>query len=50
MAKKVTKTMKEMPLAGQAPVVLALEVQRNLLPMQRRWQRKLLQRLHLYMV
>ncbi len=36
-------------LSGQVPVVLVLEVQRNLLHMLHRWQQKLLQKQLLYM-
>ena len=59
VTKKVTKkrvkknvehgqTTKVMLLAGQVLVVLDLEVQRNLLRMQLRWQLKQQQRLLLY--
>ena len=56
MAKKVAtkkvakKRVKATHSVGQAPVVLALEVQRNLLRMRHRWQPRLPQKPHLYMV
>ena len=46
----VTLTMKETLFHGQVLVVLDLEVQENLLLMQHRWQLRLQQKLHLFMV